>query len=250
MRIPKRGWKNTVESVARKFAPVVDSKITPAAEEAVEKKVASAAEGVVQKAENISESMHFYPSKSTEETASRTGIRRGWNTRRDAIDRDIYNPEIDIDLDTRHQLDLVTEAQQSSGRNASVPTPYKVTKEPIIDERGVAIANAQQGIVDQESADAIAPDYIPPQVNNYEQAAETSANAEAKVAPSPIVKKQSVGEQAATASDTNPTGSKLGRNIFLGTGAVTGFGGITLALSASRGQQSNAQLYGQQPINY
>ena len=209
MGIPKRGWKNTVESVARKFAPVVDSKITPAAEEAVEKKVASAAEGVVQKAENISESMHFYPSN----------------------DRYIYNPKINIDLDTS-------------------PTPYKVTKEPIIDERGVAIANAQQGIVDQESADAIAPDYIPPQVNNYEQAAETSANAEAKVAPSPIVKKQSVGEQAATASDTNPTGSKLGRNIFLGTGAVVGFGGLTLALSSSRGQQSNAQLYGQQPINY
>ena len=51
-------------------------------------------------------------------------------------------------------------------------------------------------------------------------------------------------------SDSAATGSKIGRYAMLGVGALTLMGGLTLALSSSRGQQNNAQLYGQQPVDY
>lgn len=57
----------------------------------------------------------------------------------------------------------------------------------------------------------------------------------------------------------NETEEKLSKSAFkfgggkyaaLGVGAAVAMGGLVTALSSSRGQQSNAQLYGQQPLQY
>lgn len=79
--------------------------------------------------------------------------------------------------------------------------------------------------------------------------AEQSAFNNAKFNKDGLVKNASSRKDFETTS--KKVASKVGHSkLAVGIGAVMAAGSLVLGLSSSRGQQSNAQLYGQQPLSY